>query len=122
MPILHWANPTYLAQNAAVDIRERIQSIIDANDEMTVRSVSLAAGFSDSMVHKFLTGQTQSMTLDNVNKLAAALGVNPRWLAYGDGPRVLPDNVAYIYDHIPLERRAQALKVLETFADETLAN
>lgn len=105
-----------------MDIRQRIQSIIDANPDMTARSVSLAAGFSDSMVHKFMTGQTRSMTLESLDKLAEALGVSARWLAYGDGPREVPDNVAYIYDHIPQERRAQALKVLETFADESAAS
>lgn len=122
MPILHSANPTHLRDNQAVDIRQRIQSVIDATPGMSPRSVSLAAGFSDSMVHKFLTGQTQSMTLDNVNKLAEALGVTGRWLAYGDGPKKAPPNVIYIYDRIPLDRREQAMKVLETFADESAAS
>ena len=102
-----------------MDIRDRIKAILAENPEMTARSVSLAAGFSDSMVHKFMTGQTRSMTLESLEKLAGALGVNPRWLAFGDAPRELPDNVAYIYDHIPPERRQQALRVLETFADES---
>ena len=44
-------------------MRERIQSVIDNTPDVSVRSVSLAAGMSDSMLHKFLRGQTDSMTI-----------------------------------------------------------
>lgn len=52
---------------------------------MSVRSVSLSAGLSDSMLHKFLTGQTDSLTIKTAEKLAEALGVDARWLIFGEG-------------------------------------
>lgn len=98
-----------------MDLRARIQAIIDANPEWTYRSVSLAAGLSDSMVHKFMTGQTKSITMENVEKLASAMGVSLRNLMFGDPD---DDKVAYIWDHIPERRRKQALDILQTFTDD----
>lgn len=98
-----------------MDLRARIQRIIDASEgKMTYRSVSLAAGLSDSMLHKFMTKQTKSITVENLEAIAGAMGVSLRHLMFGD-----PDDekVAYIWDHIPERRRQQALQILETFAD-----
>lgn len=96
----------------------RINQILEASPGLTARSVSLEAGLSDSMIHKFLTGGTKSMTVDNLERVAEALGVNPRWLIFGDAPRFPDPKLAHIWDHIPERRRKQALKVLEAFADE----
>jgi transcriptional regulator with XRE-family HTH domain len=98
------------------EVRARIRAVIERRDDLTVRSVSLAAGLSDSALHKFLSGATDSLTLKTVNKLADALGVDPVWLAYGEGD---PDRAAPIgdtWDRVPLELREQARRVLETFA------
>jgi DNA-binding Xre family transcriptional regulator len=97
-----------------MDLRTRIQQIIDRNPGMTYRSVSLAAGLSDSMMHKFMTHQTKSITVENLEAIAKALGVSMRHLMFGD-----PDDekVAYIWDHIPERRRKQALEILQTFTD-----
>lgn len=99
-----------------MDIRARILSIINQNPDMTVRSVSLRAGLSDSALHKFLTGATESITLKTVDKLAEALGVNPRWLAYGEGSPEPESEVAQIWNRIAENQREQALRILETFA------
>lgn len=99
-----------------MDIRDRIRFIIEQNEEMTVRGVSLAAGLSDSALHKFLTGATDSLTLKTVDKLAEALGVDPRWLAYGEGDPETASDIANIWDRISEEQRAQAKAILETFA------
>jgi DNA-binding Xre family transcriptional regulator len=95
-----------------MDLRARIQEEIDRRDNMTVRSLSIAAGLSDSALHKFMTGATKSLTTDNLEKIAKALGMTALQLWRGGGP-----NVEYIWDHIPQRRRAQALQVLKTFAD-----
>lgn len=79
------------------------------------RRVSLDAGLSDSMLNKFLAGKTQSITVDNLEKIAKALGVSFRFLMFGDQE---DEKLHYIWDYIPDRRRAQALKVLETFADD----
>lgn len=98
-----------------MDIRARIRSVIDANPEMSPRSVSLAAGLSDSMLHKFLTGSTTSMTLDTVAKLAEALGVDETWLAYGKGDPERTTPADSIFRRIREQDREQALRVLESF-------
>lgn len=94
--------------------RERIKAYIDERDQLSYASVSKAAGLSDSAVHKYVTGQVKSMTLENIEKVARAMGASFRWVVFGDGH---PD-VENIWDRIPIRRRAQALKVLETFADD----
>lgn len=96
-----------------MDLRARIQAEIDKHEGMTVRSLSLAAGLSDSALHKFMTGKTKSLTTDNLEKIAEALGLSVRELWWGNGD----GKVTYIFDHIPDERRAQALTILESFAD-----
>lgn len=105
-----------------MDIRARIRKVLDEHADWTPRSVSLAAGLSDSMLTKFLKperpGGIQSITLETAEKIAKALDVNPRWLVYGDAPMVMPDNVVHIWDRIPNARREQALAILETFADD----
>ena len=101
-----------------MDIRSRIKETLDAKPDLSPRSVSLSAGLSDSMVHKFMTGATKSMTVDNLEKIAGALGVSARWLIFGDGSREVSPQLVYIWDHIPAARRDQALKVLEAFVED----
>jgi len=98
-----------------MDLRARIQRVIDAKDGATYRSVSLAAGLSDSMLHKFMTRQTKSITVENLEAIARALGVSLRHLMFGDPD---DDKVSFVWDHIPERRRKQALQVLETFTNE----
>lgn len=105
-----------------MDIRSRIRQVMAEHPDWTPRNVSLKAGLSDSMLAKFLKpdkpGGIQSITLETAEKIAAALGVNPRWLVYGDAPMVMPSNVVNIWDRIPERRRQQALAILETFAED----
>ena len=97
-------------------MRGRILSVIEHAPGMTVRSVSLSAGLSDSMLHKFLRGGTDSMTIRNAEKLADALHVDPQWLIFGEGSPEAATDVASIFDRIPKGQRDQALRILETFA------
>lgn len=99
-----------------MDLRRRIQTIIDGNPDLTYRKASLAAGLSDSMLHKFMTGQTKSITVENIEAIAGALGVTLRHLMFG-GPD--DEKITFLWDHIPERRREQALQILETFTEET---
>lgn len=69
-----------------MDFRDRIRSVI-AEKKLSVRQVSMKAG-SDSMLSKLLnpekSGGIKSPTIDKLEVIAAALGVSPGWLAYGD--------------------------------------
>jgi lambda repressor-like predicted transcriptional regulator len=94
-----------------MDLRARIQAEIDRNAGMTVRSLSIKAGLSDSALHKFMTGKTKSLTTDNLEKIAQALGVTVRELWWGDEG----GQISYIWDHIPEDRKDQALRTLESF-------
>lgn len=98
-----------------MDIRARIRSVIDQNPTMTVRNVSLAAGLSDSALHKFLSGSTTSLTLDTVDKLAEALGVDPAWLAYGEGSPERATRISALFDRIAKDDQDRAIRVLEAF-------
>ena len=90
-----------------MDMRDRINAVIAANPTKTVRSVSLAAGLSDSMLSKFLKGSTDSMTIRNAEKLADALEVDAQWLIFGEGD---PDQASNIADRIErLSAEHQAL-------------
>jgi transcriptional regulator with XRE-family HTH domain len=101
-----------------MDVKQRIRDIIEANDDMTVRSVSLAAGLSDSLLHKFLSNEDQSMTIRNLDKVAEALGVSARFLLFGDDQ---PAEIIDIWDRIPTAHRPQARDILETFAKKDRA-
>lgn len=107
---------TYLVAKWGMDIRARIRAVIADHAGMTVRNVSLAAGLSDSALHKFLTGSTTSLTLDTVDKLAEALGVDPAWLAYGEGTPERATQISAIFDRIAKDDQDKALRVLEAFA------
>lgn len=97
-----------------MDLRARIQTEIERHPGMTWRSLSLSAGLSDSALHKFMTGKTKSLTTDNLEKIANALGVSVRELWWGNGD----GKVSYLWDHIPDDRKDQALRVLEAFAEK----
>lgn len=103
-----------LCENLAMDMRERIIALIEADPTLSVRGVSIAAGLGETTLRNFLKGMTRSMTLESIEKIADILGVSSRYIAYGDN-----EPVTYIWDRIPSARRQQALQVLETFVDES---
>jgi transcriptional regulator with XRE-family HTH domain len=96
---------------ANADVKQRIRELIEARDDLSPRNVALKAGLSDSLVHKFLTKESQSMTVRNLEKIADAMGVSLRWVLFGDEAEVVD-----IWDRIPVEQRPHARNILETFA------
>lgn len=57
------------------------------------------------------------MTLGNIEKVAAALGMSlVELLSPDENDRKAEAEVIEIWDHIPLERREQAKDILKTFA------
>lgn len=98
-----------------MDMRERIKAVIAEKPGMTVRSVSLEAGLSDSMLHKFLSGQTDSMTIKTAQSLAKALAVDPRWLIFGEGDPDEATDASNIFKLIPPEHQELAMQVLRGF-------
>lgn len=99
-----------------MDMRERIKAVIDADPSLSVRSVSLAAGLSDSMLQKFLRGGTDSMTIKTAEKLAKALCVDPQWLIFGEGSREAASEIMLAAKEVPEDQVPQAVRILRTFA------
>ena len=108
--------PLFGWHHTGMDIRDRIRATIEANPELSVRGVSLAAGLSDSALGKFLKGDTDSITLRTAERLADALGVDQRWLIFGEGDPDFATDISRIVERIPESDREQALRVLRTFA------
>jgi transcriptional regulator with XRE-family HTH domain len=99
-----------------MSIRARIDEVIDATPGMTYRKLSLAAGLSDSMMHKFMTNSTQSMSIDKLLTVAEALNVDPRWLIFGE--TAPPDNVINLWDRIADADKPRAMAILEALATD----
>ena len=94
-------------------MRDRITSLIDANDKLTVRNVSLKAGFSDSWLDKLLKGGVKSPTLDSIEKLAIALDVDPRWLAFGEGTPERYADIGRMIEKMTEEQAEMARQMLQ---------
>lgn len=112
--ILHYPQAEWLAHNGGMDVRTRLKAALEEKG-VSARKVSLDAGLSDSMVHKFITGATASLTLDTLNKIAKALGVDPIWLAYGEGDPEAASEIADIWSRIDEQDRETAKRVLAGF-------
>ncbi|WP_394659918.1 hypothetical protein [uncultured Novosphingobium sp.] len=64
-------------------LRERIKARIESTDGLSVRSVSLSAGASDSLLNKFLTKQTNSLKLSFLGRVADILEITLEELVAG---------------------------------------
>lgn len=67
-------------------IRDRLRAVRKAR-ALTLVALGSAAGVTHATIQHIETGRTVP-GIDTVEKIATALGVDPRWLAYGgdDGP------------------------------------
>ena len=99
-------------------IRDRIQEVLDEKRELNLTNVALAAGLSNSALHKFMKGSIRSMTVESFEKIAEALGVSSRWLVFGDSPKEPEAKLVYIWDKIAENKKVQALRVLQTFTTD----
>jgi transcriptional regulator with XRE-family HTH domain len=99
-----------------MDLRDRIRSVIDADDKLTVRNVSLRAGLSDSWLDKLLKGGVRSPTLENIEKLAEALDVDPRWLAFGEGDKERYADISRVIEGLNEKQADMARQMLEVIA------
>lgn len=98
-----------------MDMRERIQAEAAARN-LSMRALSLRAGLSDSALHKYITGGIQSLTLESLTRIAAALDIPLKELMFGVDSKTAPDVLA-VWDCIPDDRKSQAMTILRTFAE-----
>lgn len=94
-----------------MDMRDRITERLDKMG-LSVRGTSIAAGLGETTLRNYLKGMTASLTVESAERLAAVLECSATWLMTGTEPQ----KVVSIFDRIPEADRAQALRVLETFA------
>ena len=113
---LHYHEYFSTWHNEGMSIRARIDEAIALIPGMTYRKLSLKAGLSDSMMHKFMTSSTQSMSIDKLIAVADALNVDPRWLIFGEV--MPPDSVISIWDKIAEADKPRALAILEALATD----
>jgi predicted transcriptional regulator len=101
-----------------MDVKERIQAIIDSRPDLSVRNVALKAGLSDSLLHKFLSNPEQSMTLRSLEKVAEAMGVTLRYVLFGEHEPVEPVDaeVREIWSGLSTARREEAKELLAVIA------
>lgn len=73
------------------EIRRRMKAALAAR-RLNMRGASVAAGFGDTYLFDALIGRNRNGvrefggTLENFTFIARIIGLNPRWLATGDGP------------------------------------
>lgn len=96
-------------------IRERIEMAVSFNEDMTYRKLSLLSGLSDSMMHKYMTNFTQSMSIDRLISVAEALHVDPRWLIFGDKHPTY--ELAEVWEKISDSDKSRVLVILRSFAE-----
>lgn len=94
-----------------MDMRDRIKDRLDQTG-LSVRGASVAAGLGETTLRNYLKGMTASLTVETAERLAEVLECSATWLMTGTDPQ----KVVLIFDRIPEADRAQALRVLETFA------
>jgi transcriptional regulator with XRE-family HTH domain len=99
-----------------MDLRARIKSVIEADEDLSVRKVSLRAGLSDSWLDKLLKGSVRSPTLENIEKLAEALDVDPRWLAFGEDDPERYADIGRIVEGLTETQAQLARQMLEVIA------
>ena len=99
-----------------MNLRARITRTLDERPELTVRSLSLKAGLSDSWLHKLLKGDVRSPTIENIEKLAEALDVDPRWLAFGEGDPERYTDVGGVFARLSETQKALAMQMLDVLA------
>lgn len=95
-----------------MDIRDRINLALARNPDLNPRSASLKAGLSDSWLHKVLDSQIVSPKIEQVEKLAKVLGVDPRWLAFGEGEPEVYSEVGELLARMTAEQQAMAVEML----------
>lgn len=99
-----------------MDLRARIEAVIEKRPDLTVRKVSLLAGLSDSWLHKLLKGGVRSPTLETIEKLAEALDVDPRWLAFGEGDPERFADIGRMVERFSEEQAEMARQMLQVIA------
>jgi hypothetical protein len=79
------------------EIRRRMKAALAAK-RLTMKGASVAAGFGETYLFDALVGRNRNGvrefggTLDNFTFIAQIIGLNPRWLATGDGAMWMEDD------------------------------
>lgn len=106
---------------------ERVLSALRAAG-MTQVELARQAGIKRASVNDWVKGRSRYIRPEHLFRAADALGVSPRWLATGRGPRIDPLRtpdvrlVAELYADAPVRIRAAVRSMLEAVADDRSAD
>lgn len=69
---------------------------------LTQKALADQAGVSKQAISSVEAGKTKGLKGDTLDRLTRALGVSPRWLLTGKGPKALPSSQSVILDPVIL--------------------
>jgi transcriptional regulator with XRE-family HTH domain len=92
--------------------RQRLESAL-VEKERSKREVSLAADLGPGYVHSILK-EGKDPTVDNLMKVAAALGVSPIWLIFGIEVSQDADDLLALWGRAQPETRQGILSILRS--------
>lgn len=101
-----------------MEMRERLKTYIEETDGLSYTNVGKGAGLSNSAIQKFCTGATNSITIENVEKIARSMEVSLRWLLLGEGEPKSSNGITYMYDRIAPEQQSLAFDILKRMAPD----
>lgn len=85
-------------------LAERLKIAMAGPPKVTQAALARACGVKPPSINDWCSGKTKALTAGNLLKAAAKLGVRPRWLAEGIGPKNLDDE--YVLPRIGAEPAA----------------
>jgi transcriptional regulator with XRE-family HTH domain len=69
-------------------LKERMEELRSANIAVSNAQLAREAGVKPPSVHGWFSGETKSLTWQSVDAIARLYGVEPRWVALGEGPKL----------------------------------
>jgi transcriptional regulator with XRE-family HTH domain len=67
-------------------VAERLSAALSERRELTQSGLAKSCHVTPAAVSQWVSGQTKDLRLENLFSAADYLGVEPRWLATGEGP------------------------------------
>lgn len=67
-------------------VAQRLTEALASSDRFTQEGLAKSCAVTPAAVSQWVSGQTKNLRLENLFSAADYLGVEPRWLATGEGP------------------------------------
>jgi len=84
-----------------------------AEAKLTQEQVAAAVGVTAAAVAQWETGNSKSLRPANLFKLARIVKKSPEWIATGEGPEELMEDLDNVVAELPIDDRQQSLDFIE---------